>query len=311
MDDALRVRGRQALRDLAGQVGRLAHRQRALARRAARQRLAFEQLRHDVGDAGVDAHVEHRHDVRVIEGGRGPRFLLEALHARSALSANAAGSTFIGDAALQAGVVREIDLAHATGAEGLTDFVRTEPPAGRKSQRAIIASSSCRSARLASRHRIAFARRQLAEQRGQPPRHRADAAVADRAAVDVRDRGELAHRAGAEHLVGAIDLGQREVASPRAGDVVRAAQFEDGGAGDAFGTGDGAAASRTTPRCDEEQVRGVGFGDEAARVEHQRVVGAGGVGFDLGQDRLDQVVVVDLRVEAVGRKAADAAGDRA
>jgi len=43
-------------------------------------------------------------------------------------------------------------------------------------------------------------------------------------------------------------------------------------------------------------VRRVRLGDESARIEHQRVVGAGDVGLDLGEDRLDQVVVVDLRV---------------
>ncbi len=55
----------------------------------------------------------------------------------------------------------------------------------------------------------------------------------------------------------------------------------------------------------------VGLGDEAAGVEHQRVVGAGGVGLDLRQDRLDQVRVVDLRVHDVRGRATDAAGDEA
>jgi hypothetical protein len=50
---------------------------------------------------------------------------------------------------------------------------------------------------------------------------------------------------------------------------------------------------------DREQVRGVGLGDEPALVEHQRVVGPGRVGLELGQDRVEQVVVVDLRVEHV------------
>ena len=121
---------------------------------------------------------------------------------------------------------------------GSTDFVGTEPRAGRKSQRAIIASWSAGprsspeadadgeaqvpeerghgfpSVRSAGRPRASVSSRNSAVSRCVigPTR-----AVADRPAVDRRDRGELAHRAGAEHFVGAVDLGQREVASPRAG----------------------------------------------------------------------------------------------
>jgi hypothetical protein len=57
-------------------------------------------------------------------------------------------------------------------------------------------------------------------------------------------------------------------------------------------------------------VGGVGLGDEAAVVEHHGVVGAGHVRLDLGQDRRQQVVMVDLRVEAVRRRAAHARGDQ-
>ena len=142
VDDALPVRGRQALRNLARQVGRCPRRERPLAQRR-RQRLAFEQLQDDVGDAAVHTHVEHLHHVRVVEGGRGPRFLLEALQALGARRERGR-QDLDGDVALEAGVAGEINLTHATGAKGLTDFVGTEPPAGRKSQRAIIASSSGR-----------------------------------------------------------------------------------------------------------------------------------------------------------------------
>ena len=78
MDDALLVRGGQAVRDLHGVVERLAHRQGAAAQALA-QRLAFEQLRDDVGRAVVHADVVHREDVRVIQRRGGSRFLLEAL----------------------------------------------------------------------------------------------------------------------------------------------------------------------------------------------------------------------------------------
>ena len=59
-----------------------------------------------------------------------------------------------------------------------------------------------------------------------------------------------------------------------------------------------------------EQVGGVGLRDEAAPVQQDRVVGAGHVGFDLGQDRVEQVGVVDARVEHVRSGPAHARGDQ-
>ncbi len=56
-------------------------------------------------------------------------------------------------------------------------------------------------------------------------------------------------------------------------------------------------------------MRGVRLGDEASGVEHQRIIRPGGVGLDLGEDRVNQVAVVDLRVEHVGPRAPDRAGD--
>src|SRR3712207_7210467 len=62
--------------------------------------------------------------------------------------------------------------------------------------------------------------------RSQAARQRADAAVADGPPVDADDRGELAHRPGAEHLVGAVDVGRREILLRR-GDAVVAARSEE------------------------------------------------------------------------------------
>ena len=42
--------------------------------------------------------------------------------------------------------------------------------------------------------------------------------------------------------------------------------------------------------------------DEAVRVEHQRLVGAGGVGLDAGGDVVELAVRVELRVQRVGRR---------
>lgn len=60
---------------------------------------------------------------------------------------------------------------------------------------------------------------------------------------------------------------------------------------------------------DEKDVRRVGFGDEASRIEHQGIIGPGVIGFQFREDRLNQIIVVNLRVEAVRRKSTDAAGD--
>ena len=62
---------------------------------------------------------------------------------------------------------------------------------------------------------------------------------------------------------------------------------------------------------DQEDVGGVGFRDIAVDVQHDGVVHARHVGFDFGQDVVDQVVVVDLRVDALGGIAADGGGDQA
>ena len=78
VDDALVVRGGEPLRDLARVVDRFARRQRA-AHAAAAKRLALEQLRDDVGRAGVGADVVDGQDVRVVELAGGARLLLEAM----------------------------------------------------------------------------------------------------------------------------------------------------------------------------------------------------------------------------------------
>src|SRR4029450_5617031 len=87
--------------------------------------------------------------------------------------------------------------------------------------------------------------RERSIQLGKFERQGTGAAVADRAAVDAGDGGELAHGAGAEGLVGAVELGEGEVGFD-GGDGVAGAEIEDGGAGDAFGAGDGAGGEEAT-----------------------------------------------------------------
>src|SRR6478736_8863205 len=76
--------------------------------------------------------------------------------------------------------------------------------------------------------------------------YRAGGAVADGAAVDGQDRGEAAHRAGHERLLGVVELGQRVVAD-LAADPGRGGQFQDGGPGDALRAGRGGRCASRPP----------------------------------------------------------------
>ena len=140
VNDAFGMCSRETKRDLCGEVRRFAKRKGPLPQHRC-QRLAFEQFRHDVRDAAVHANVEHRHDVRVVECGRYPRLLFETPQTVGALGKRRR-QHFHGDTAVQARVERAVDLAHATCAEGLADFVGAQPRAGRDSHGVIIATRS-------------------------------------------------------------------------------------------------------------------------------------------------------------------------
>ena len=93
------------------------------------QRLAFEQLRHDVGHAVVHADVVDREDVRVIQRRSGARFLLEALKP-AGIGRGVRGKNLDRDVAPEPRVAGAIDLAHPAGAEQRKDFVGTEMDTG-------------------------------------------------------------------------------------------------------------------------------------------------------------------------------------
>ena len=65
-----------------------------------------------------------------------------------------------------------------------------------------------------------------------------------------------------------------------------------------------------TPPAAQEEVRGVRLGHEPALVQHDRVVGASQIRLDLGHDRGQQVVVMNLRVQGVRAGPPDAGGDQ-
>jgi hypothetical protein len=52
------------------------------------------------------------------------------------------------------------------------------------------------------------------------------------------------------------------------------------------------------------------FGDKPVRIEHERIIRAGIVRFDLGQDRVQQIGVMNSRIENLRRRPAKPARDQ-
>ena len=117
-------------------------------------------------------------------------------------------------------------------------------------------------------------------------------AIADDSIIDLNHPGQLAHRAGAKNLV---RRGKRPRASDRfpCRDFFGGANLEHSGAGNSFRTGHDATGGDVAFAHDED-MRRVRLGDETASVEHEGVVGAGIVRFDLGQNGIEQIGVMNL-----------------
>jgi len=110
VDDTLRVRGRQRVGDLLGEVEQPLGRQRTLAQEVA-ESPALQQLHDDEGPPAVLRNVVDSADPGMAEGGRRPGLPPEALE-----SLSVAGEGFREELerhiAAQTGVPRPIDLAH-------------------------------------------------------------------------------------------------------------------------------------------------------------------------------------------------------
>ena len=106
----------------------------------------------------------------------------------------------------------------------------------------------------------------LAEELAETLGHRPRFAAADGAAIDAGNGGQFAHGAGAEHLVGPIDLCQREVALGMRNGVL-AAELKHHGPRDALRTGDGARRGYlAAPRCNGVEVLSVPDGNEVTTI---------------------------------------------
>ena len=96
---------------------------------ALRQRLAFDELHHQVGQLALPADVIERADVGVIELGNGVRFVIEAV-AEPGIGREHRRHDFDRDNPIEARVLGPIDFAHAALADERQDFVRAKPVAG-------------------------------------------------------------------------------------------------------------------------------------------------------------------------------------
>ncbi len=121
------VRRLDARRDLPAHVQRFVHRQRA-ARDTPRQRLALDQLEHQIAMTLDLFETVDARDVRMVERGEQSRLALEARQPLGLLRERR-GQHLDRHLASQPRVARAVHLAHAAGAERRDDLVGPEPGA--------------------------------------------------------------------------------------------------------------------------------------------------------------------------------------
>ena len=132
VDDAARVRRRQAVGDGRADVGGAPPRQRAAVEQVA-QRVPLEQLGDDVGELALLLELVERQDVRMRDRRDRLRLALEPL-ARFFVGGQAVGEDLERDVAADAVVVGPIDLAHAACPDRLDDVVRADARSDAQSQ---------------------------------------------------------------------------------------------------------------------------------------------------------------------------------
>jgi hypothetical protein len=97
--------------------------------RRSRQRLPFDQLHHERERAGRFLDAVDVRDVRVVERRQHLRLSVESVEPLG-IRREQLRQHLDRDVAIQPRIARAIDLAHAAGAEGGNDLVRTEAAAG-------------------------------------------------------------------------------------------------------------------------------------------------------------------------------------
>ena len=124
MDDSLLVRGRQSLRDLLRVVGGFARRERA-GTQTLPQRLALQQLRHDVRRTAILANVIDRKNVRMVKCRRRPRFLRKPLQPVR-ICGKRRWQNLDRHVSVQPGIVGAINLAHAARPNRRLNLIRPQ-----------------------------------------------------------------------------------------------------------------------------------------------------------------------------------------
>ena len=126
----------------------------------------------------------------------------------------------------------------------------------------------------------------------QAARHFPGSAVANRPAVGLEDRRQLAHCSARERFVGGVQLGQRKILFPSR-HRFRGTHVEDHLSRQSGETGIGEWRHQLAVLHDED-IGVIGFGYESVDVEHDGTVDARHVGVDRRQDVVQEVVVVDF-----------------
>lgn len=125
MHEAALVCSGQAVRDLRGELQRLAHRHGAGVHQLA-QRLPVDVLHgHERAAVVIAADLVDRHDVRVVQRRRGARFVAQAEEMLGRLG-QMGGEELDRDVPPEVVVVREEDFAHSSGAELANDAIRSD-----------------------------------------------------------------------------------------------------------------------------------------------------------------------------------------
>ena len=128
MDHPRPVRAVERIRDLGAEPEHVGRGKRAAAEPLG-QRLALDQLHHEVVDPPVASDVVKHADVRVVER-RGHACLAFEARPNLRLLRHARGQNLDSHDSVQPRVARLVDLAHAPGAERRDDLIRTNPGAG-------------------------------------------------------------------------------------------------------------------------------------------------------------------------------------
>ena len=113
--------------------------------------------------------------------------------------------------------------------------------------------------------------------------------------VDLNHAGKFAHCAGAKHFVSTINVDQRQIGFDAA-DFFGGGDLDHSCASNSFRTRNDFTRGQVAFTHDENVGR-VGFGNEPADVEHQRVIRVCVVRLNFGQNRIEQVGVMDSGIE--------------